>query len=122
VIDPQGGIVRGYQPQNLGTVMSPQTASELTQMMTSVVQRGTGTAAQIPGVEVAGKTGTAQTGIQGTNPHTWFICFAPANDPKIAVAVLVEHGGTFGSEATGGAVAAPLARQVLEADRQISGW
>jgi penicillin-binding protein A len=122
VIDPQGGIVRGYQPQDLGRVMSPQTSSELTQMMTSVVQKGTGTAAQIPGVQVAGKTGTAQTGIQGTNPHTWFICFAPATDPKIAVAVLVEHGGTFGSEATGGAVAAPLARQVLEADRKIAGW
>ncbi len=122
VIDPSGGIVRGYQPHYLGRVMSPQTASELTQMMASVVQRGTGTAAQIPGVQIAGKTGTAQTGIQGQNPHTWFICFAPAGNPKIAVAVLVEHGGTFGSEATGGAVAAPIARQVLEADRQISGW
>jgi peptidoglycan glycosyltransferase len=122
VIDPRGGIVRGYQPQDLGRVMSPQTSSELTKMMESVVQKGTGTAAQIPGVQVAGKTGTAQTGIQGTNPHTWFICFAPANDPKIAVAVLVEHGGTFGSEATGGAVAAPLAKQMLEADRKIAGW
>jgi peptidoglycan glycosyltransferase len=122
VIDPQGGIVRGYQSQDLGRVMSPQTSSELTQMMTSVVQKGTGTSAQIPGVQVAGKTGTAQTGIQGTNPHTWFICFAPADNPKIAVAVLVEHGGTFGSEATGGAVAAPIARQILEADRKIAGW
>jgi penicillin-binding protein A len=122
VIDPTGAIVRGYQPQNLGQVMSPQTSAELTQMMVSVVQKGTGTTAQIPGVQVAGKTGTAQTGVQGTNPHTWFICFAPANDPKIAIAVLVEHGGTFGSEATGGAVAGPLARQMLEADRKISGW
>ncbi|MEA2507847.1 MAG: penicillin-binding protein [Actinomycetota bacterium] len=122
VIDPKGGIVRGYQPQDLGRVMSPKTSAELTQMMVSVVQKGTGTTAQIPGVQVAGKTGTAQTGVQGTNPHTWFICFAPATNPKIAVAVLVEHGGTFGSEATGGAVAAPLARQVLEADRRISGW
>ena len=122
VIDPQGGIVRGYEPQDLGRAMSPQTATELTQMMESVVQSGTGTSAQIPGVRVAGKTGTAQTGIQGQNPHTWFICFAPADDPQIAVAVLVEHGGTFGSEATGGAVAAPIARQILEADRKISGW
>jgi peptidoglycan glycosyltransferase len=122
VIDPKGAIVHGYEPQDLGQVMSPQTSSELTQMMTSVVQKGTGTSAQIPGVQIAGKTGTAQTGIQGQNPHTWFICFAPATDPKIALAVLVEHGGTFGSEATGGAVAAPIARQVLLADRQLSGW
>jgi penicillin-binding protein A len=122
IIDPKGGIVRGYQPADLGRVMSPQTSSELTQMMVSVVQKGTGTSAQIPGVEVAGKTGTAQTGIQGQNPHTWFICFAPANDPQIALAVLVEHGGTFGSEATGGAVAAPIARRMLEADRKIAGW
>jgi penicillin-binding protein A len=122
VIDPKGGIVRGYQPEDLGQVMSPQTASNLTEMMSAVVEKGTGTAAQLPGVQVAGKTGTAQTGVQGQNPHTWFICFAPANDPKIALAVLVEHGGTFGSEATGGAVAAPIARQVLEADRRISGW
>jgi penicillin-binding protein A len=122
VIDPGGAIVRSYQPHELGRVMSPQTASELTQMMTSVVEKGTGTAAQIPGVQIAGKTGTAQTGLTGQNPHTWFICFAPANDPKIALAVLVENGGTFGSEATGGAVAAPIARQILQADRQISGW
>jgi peptidoglycan glycosyltransferase len=90
-------------------------------MMESVVAEGTGTAAQIPGVSVAGKTGTAQT-VQGQNPHTWFISFAPAQDPKIAVAVIVEHGGAFGSEATGGAVAAPIAKQILEADRSIDGW
>ena len=124
VIDPKGAIVRGYQPEDLGRVMSPGTAADLTQMMESVVQSeaGTGTAARLPGVQVAGKTGTAQTGIQGKNPHTWFICFAPATDPKIALAVLVENGGTFGSEATGGAVAAPIARQMLQADRELSGW
>ncbi|HET7481484.1 MAG TPA: penicillin-binding transpeptidase domain-containing protein, partial [Actinomycetota bacterium] len=58
----------------------------------------------------------------GANPHTWFICFAPADDPQLAVAVIVEHGGSFGSEATGGAVAAPIARQILEADRRLRGW
>jgi penicillin-binding protein A len=83
-------------------------------MMVQVVNQGTGTAAQIDGVEVAGKTGTAQTGVEGENPHAWFIAFAPANAPKYAVAVIVEHGGNFGSEATGGEVAAPIARDVLE--------
>ena len=81
--------------------------------MIQVVERGTGTAAQIPGVQVAGKTGTAQT-VVGQNPHAWFIAFAPANQPRYAIAVIVEHGGDAGSEATGGRVAAPIAKQVLE--------
>jgi peptidoglycan glycosyltransferase len=121
VIDPSGKIVRHYAPDPLGEAMNPQTASTLTEMMTSVVDSGTGTAAQIPNIKVAGKTGTAQT-VQGQNPHTWFICFAPADNPKIAVAVLVEHGGSYGSEATGGAVAAPIAKTILEADRSIDKW
>ena len=58
---------------------------------------------------VAGKTGTAQTDIENENPHAWFIAFAPADAPRYAVAVIVEHGGDFGSEATGGEVAAPIA-------------
>jgi peptidoglycan glycosyltransferase len=83
-------------------------------MMIGVVEGGTGTAAQIPGVTVAGKTGTAQHG-EGANPHAWFVCFAPAEAPQIAVAVIVLDGGSLGSEATGGQVAAPIARAVLEA-------
>ena len=79
-----------------------------------VVTSGTGTAAQIPGVQVAGKTGTAQHGAD-TPPHAWFIAFAPAQNPQVAVAVLVEDGGTLGSEATGGKVAAPIARDVMRA-------
>jgi peptidoglycan glycosyltransferase len=121
IIDPSGAIVRHYEPDPIGEAMSSQTAQTVTEMMTAVVESGTGTAAQIEGVQVAGKTGTAQT-VEGQNPHTWFICFAPADNPKIALAVLVEHGGSFGSEATGGAVAAPIARAVLEADRSIDGW
>jgi peptidoglycan glycosyltransferase len=121
IIDPSGAIVKRVSPSDLGRAMAPQTATDVTAMMQSVVDKGTGTNAQIPGVAVAGKTGTAQT-VSGTNPHTWFICFAPANDPKIAIAVIVEHGGTYGSEATGGLVAAPIAKQILEADRQIDGW
>jgi peptidoglycan glycosyltransferase len=89
-------------------------ADELTAMMVRVVQSGTGTAAQIPGVTVAGKTGTAQHGT-GQAPHAWFIAFAPAQDPVVAVAVLVEDGGNLSHEATGGKVAAPIARSVMEA-------
>jgi peptidoglycan glycosyltransferase len=81
-------------------------------MMVEVVQQGTGTAAQIAGVTVAGKTGTAQVDGAGA-PHAWFIAFAPAEAPQVAVAVIVEHGGSFGSEATGGRVAAPIAAKVL---------
>jgi len=109
-----GKTVRTIDAKPWTTCMSPTTAQSLTNMMIQVVNQGTGTAAQIDGVEVAGKTGTAQTGVEGENPHAWFIAFAPANAPKYAVAVIVEHGGNFGSEATGGAVAAPIAKSVLQ--------
>ena len=69
-------------------------------MMTAVVARGTGTAAQIPGVAVAGKTGTAETGVAGRNT-VWFISFAPADDPKVAVAVVVEATSGTGGAARG---------------------
>jgi penicillin-binding protein A len=114
--DSSGRIVQRIAPEEYGQPISPQTATEMTQMMVSVVQSGTGTAAQIPGIEVAGKTGTAQH--PGANPDAWFVCFAPAGRPKLAVAVLVLDGGSLGSEATGGAVAAPIAKAVLEAGLQ----
>jgi len=122
VIDPTAGVVEEYEPEVLEEAISTDTANEVTEMMVAAVASGTGTAAQIPGIEVAGKTGTAQT-VEGANPHTWFIAFAPADDPQIAVSVIVEHGGSFGSEATGGAVAAPIARAVMLAHRELSdGW
>jgi peptidoglycan glycosyltransferase len=78
-------------------------------MMELAVQSGTGVAAQIPGISVAGKTGTAETGVSGRN-NTWFIAFAPANRPEVAVAVaLSEQAGT------GGATAAPIAKAIMEA-------
>jgi peptidoglycan glycosyltransferase len=86
----------------------------MTTMMEGVVESGTGTAAQIPGVKVAGKTGTAQHG-EGAAPHAWFTSFAPADDPQVAVAVVVEDGGSRGSEASGGRVAAPVAKAVIQA-------
>ena len=121
VRDPSGSVVESQRSAPLGRAFSAPTAAELSRMMTSVVREGTGTAAQIEGVEVAGKTGTAQS-VEGAAPHAWFICFAPAANPEIAVAVLVENGGELGSEATGGAVAAPIAKAVIEADREIRQW
>lgn len=112
--DPSGRIVKTIDPQVYSRPLSPQNASILTSMMIGVVQSGTGTAAQIPGVQVAGKTGTAQHG-EGQAPHAWFTCFAPAENPRITVAVIVLDGGNLGSEATGGQVAAPIAKAVLEA-------
>jgi peptidoglycan glycosyltransferase len=60
---------------------------------------------------VAGKTGTAQT--ETGSAHAWFVSFAPADDPQVVVAVILEHGGTAGSEATGGRFAAPIAQQLM---------
>jgi peptidoglycan glycosyltransferase len=122
IVDPNARIEERFTPEIIGEPMTPATARQVTEMMIAVVESGTGTAAQMEGVKVAGKTGTAQTGIEGANPHTWFIAFAPADNPQLAVAVIVENGGSFGSEATGGAVAAPIAKAVLEADRRIRNW
>jgi peptidoglycan glycosyltransferase len=106
-------VLSHTDPHSVRRVMSADVARELTSMMELVVTSGTGTAARIPGVAVAGKTGTAQNA-PGQAPHAWFGAFAPAENPRIAVAVIVEHGG--GSlEATGGTVAAPIARAVIEA-------
>ena len=112
--DPTGQVIAEFAPQEFSQPLSAANAAALTQMMVSVVESGTGTAAQIPGVTVAGKTGTAQHG-EGANPHAWFVSFAPAEAPEVAVAVIVLDGGSLSSEATGGQLAAPIARAVLEA-------
>lgn len=107
------------QTEELGRAVSTGTADELTDMMEAVVTSGTGTRAQLDGVRVAGKTGTAEQGkdAQGRQrpPNAWFTAFAPADDPQVAVAVIVEDGGTLGDEASGGRVAAPIAKKVMEA-------
>ncbi|UQX88631.1 penicillin-binding protein 2 [Jatrophihabitans telluris] len=110
-------------PQILSQPLSPSQADQLTTMMESVVQsaQGTGQAAQIPGITVAGKTGTADNGPQKADgtyinpPHAWFSGFAPAARPRIAVAVFLENGGVAGNETTGGLAAAPVAKQVMQA-------
>jgi penicillin-binding protein A len=108
-------VVSETRESSLGEAVSEDTASQLTDMMVSVVENGSGTSAQISGVTVAGKTGTAQHGDNSSPPHVWFTGFAPADDPQVAVAVLVEEGGALGSDATGGRVAAPIAKAVIEA-------
>ncbi len=110
ILGHDGSLVRETKPGNLGRAIKPQTAAELNQLMVSVVQGGTGTAAQIPGVQVAGKTGTAETGIDRVYT-AWFVCFAPADNPQVAVAVVLEKQ----ANGFGGAVAAPIAKTVLEA-------
>ena len=102
------------RPELYKRAVSQDVADQLTAMMQQVVANGTARSAQIPGVAVAGKTGTAQHA-EGQAPHAWFIAFAPARDPQVAIAVLVEEGGSAGSEATGGRVAAPIARDVMRA-------
>jgi peptidoglycan glycosyltransferase len=110
VIAPDGSTVRTTKPGNLGRAIKPQTAAELTTMMIAAVQGGTGTAAQIPGVQVAGKTGTAETAVSRVYT-AWFVCFAPADHPQVAVAVVLEKQ----ANGFGGVVAAPIAKLVLQA-------
>jgi peptidoglycan glycosyltransferase len=91
--------------------MKPQTAAAVKRMMQQVVKEGTGTAAALSGIDVAGKTGTAEVRCNGAETtQTWFIAFAPADAPKVAVAATVECSGGFG-----GTVAAPIAKSVMEA-------
>lgn len=114
VRSPSLDVISQGKPQELSRAVSTDVAAQLTRMMEKVVQSGTGTRAQIPGVAVAGKTGTAQQG-NGQPPHAWFTSFAPAGAPKVAVAVVVEDGGRAGNEAFGGKVAAPIAKAVMQA-------
>lgn len=106
VIDPDGRETK-LSPAKQSDVMSEQTASQLNTMMQSVVREGTGTAAAVSGIDVAGKTGTAE--VSGGVNQAWFIGFAPANDPKIAIAVTVERTSGFG-----GPTAGPIFKSVAE--------
>jgi peptidoglycan glycosyltransferase len=101
-----------FQPREFAEAMTPEHAAELTGMMVGVVSNGTGSSARIPGVAVAGKTGTAQTA-KDRPSIAWFISFAPASNPQVAVAVAVEDAGT--NEVSGNQLAGPIARAVMEA-------
>ncbi len=109
IVAPDGNVISRTRPDELRRVMKASTAAALTPMMVAVVEAGTATAAQISGIEVAGKTGTAETGRLGEN-DTGFIAFAPADNPEIAIAVYLQN-----QSGTGGTTAAPIAKAVLEA-------
>jgi penicillin-binding protein A len=110
VTGPGGGVVKRTHPEKYKRAMRTSTANEITRMMEAVVTGGTGTAAQIPGIRVAGKTGTAETGGAGTLNTTWFITFAPAGAPRVAIAVVLQN-----QTGSGGTTAAPIARAVMQA-------
>jgi peptidoglycan glycosyltransferase len=106
--------IQTHKPEALAKAMTPENAKELQQMMAVVVSEGTGRNAQIPGVEVGGKTGTAQSDPK-RKPYAWFTSFAPLDDPKIAVAVIVEDADIPRNDIGGGRVAAPIARATMQA-------
>jgi peptidoglycan glycosyltransferase len=114
VRDSQGRVAREFGEGDVGRAISEGAAATLTRMMITVVNEGSGYLAAIPGIQVAGKTGTATNG-EGRPPNAWFTAFAPAEVPRIAVSVIVLDGGNLGSEATGGQVAAPIVKQLIEA-------
>jgi peptidoglycan glycosyltransferase len=116
VLDPAGGasITATTRPRQLSRATDPATAKLVTQAMRKVVSAGSGARARVSGVDVAGKTGTAEVG-RGLPTNAWFIAFAPAENPTVALAVLMEGGGL------GGRVAAPAAKQVLEAALKAQG-
>jgi peptidoglycan glycosyltransferase len=110
IVDADGRTVERIEPEEAERVMSEESAAQLTAMMANVVKEGTGTAAALGGIEVAGKTGTAELNIPQRLNQPWFIGFAPRQDPKIAIAVTLEN--LVGAQ--GGTVAAPIAKQVME--------
>jgi penicillin-binding protein A len=109
IVDPEGRTVEQISPRVQAVVMKPSTATAVTSMMEAVVNEGTGTPAQIPGVQVAGKTGTAETQVGNEDNNVWFIAFAPAANPTVAIAVTIK-----GVPGYGATYAAPVAKQVME--------
>jgi peptidoglycan glycosyltransferase len=110
IVQKDGRVKERIQPDLQSVVMKPETAQQLAAMMSRVVEEGTGTAAALAGITVAGKTGTAEVGANREFTQPWFICFAPVENPRMAVAVTVER-----TQGQGGTVAAPIAKAVLEA-------
>ena len=101
------------EPEKIRDAVSPSTADQVTQLMVDTVNDGTAYPAAIPGVTVAGKTGTAQRGVEGEPPYGWFASFAPAEDAQVAVAVMIQEAP--GKEIAGGQLGGPIAKAVMEA-------
>jgi peptidoglycan glycosyltransferase len=108
IVDSDGRTVKTIEPEKMSRVMSPSSAQKVNTMMQSVVREGTGTAGALDGIDVAGKTGTAEVRPKCPN-QAWFIGFAPASHPDVAVAVTIEC-----TALQGGTVAAPIARSVMQ--------
>ncbi|GAA4865078.1 penicillin-binding protein 2 [Saccharopolyspora cebuensis] len=109
-----------FQPEELRQSVSPEIAHTIREMMLES-EKNTKGSGKISGVQIASKTGTAQHGDPEDKPHGWYVAFAPAENPQIAVAVIVENGGDEGAEATGGSIAAPIGREVIRAGLQGGG-
>lgn len=116
---PDLAVLDETTPESLGQAIPPQVASTLTELMVGA-ENFAGGQGTVPGVQIASKTGTAEHGSdpRNTPPHTWYIAFAPAQQPTIAIAVIVEDGGDRALAATGGSVAAPIGRAVISAGLQ----
>jgi peptidoglycan glycosyltransferase len=112
VRSPDGIILDQPAPSVRSRVIDPAIADTLNEMMQGVITTGGLTEAEVPGVKVAGKTGTAEA--PPREPHSWFISFAPADDPKIAVAVMVENGGEIGPQGDAATPAIPIAQELME--------
>jgi len=114
IIGPDQTTLEAFEPTTFGQPISPATAQALTAMMVASVENGAASDAAIPGLTVAGKTGTAEKGPD--DPYSlWFVGFAPAEDPRVAVAVVVQDGGGLGQSGSGAEVAAPIGKAVIEA-------
>ena len=111
---PNLSVLDRTDPQSISKAISSTTADELTAMLVATVDDGTASPAQIPGVQVAGKTGTAES-TGDRPPYAWFVSFAPADDPQVAVAVLVQSSDTSPGEIGGGVLGGPIAKSVMEA-------
>lgn len=108
VVDYKQNTIYASEAKSWLNPLSEADAQKVTSAMILAVNNGTAAPGAIPGIQVAAKTGSAETGDNNSSTHAWYIAFAPADNPQIAVAVLVEHGGT------GGAAAAPIAKAVIE--------
>jgi peptidoglycan glycosyltransferase len=109
IVDPEGSTVEQIAPRVQSVVMQPSTARAVTSMMEAVVDEGTGEAAKIPGVQVAGKTGTAETQIGDAINNVWFVAFAPASDPRVVVAATLRKVPGYGA-----VFALPVVKAVME--------
>jgi peptidoglycan glycosyltransferase len=116
VQSPTFDVLEQTDPEELTTdAVSTSTADQLTDLMVYTVDEGTAGPAAITGVEVAGKTGTAQSGDPSTPPYAWFVSFAPAQDPQVAVAVMIQKADIERGEIAGGLLGGPIAKAVMEA-------